>query len=229
MPNLNMMVPDDFREEFDRRFSFEIHSYDTVVAALQSYAQQKKFQKFSVTLDKELAKDPNAVDLDMLQYNNGRANEAYEEGIAYCEEEDDSCQYNTGDPSLDALMTNAYQRGRAKGKGKGKGGGWTPKGKGKGDGKTGKTGKGYGPTTAAWKPQPKPVNNPDILCYNCGDKGHIGRICPNPANPEKVSVEKAKVAKARSAGSLEVGYQYESDDDDEVRPLGGGLEWTRLT
>ena len=45
LPGIHLMLPDDFKEEFDRRFTFESHDYETLMTALKNYAQQKKMQQ----------------------------------------------------------------------------------------------------------------------------------------------------------------------------------------
>ena len=66
-----------------------------------------------------------------------------------------------------AALTKAGKGPAATGNGKG--------GAGTGGGVTGKPGKGSG------KDNGKPARvNPNIICYNCGEKGHPARLCPKP-------------------------------------------------
>ena len=213
LTNLNMMIPDEYKEEFDRRFAFESHDYDSLVASLKAYAQQKKYQKFGQVIEKAAVKDPNAMDLDVVSWDRN-LEMAYQEGMQHYDD-DYEPEYDTGNPSLNALMRNSYNRGRAaKGKGKGRGS-WGNNGpkKGKGKGEEGGGGKSGGqPTTTTSAPR----INPDIICNQCGEKGHIKRMCKNPPNPSKVQ-------KARAAMSLEEGemcYICEEEEDD-IRPISG--------
>ena len=170
LTNLHMMVPDEFKEEFDRRFAFESHDYGSLILSLKAYAQQKKYQRFGQAIEKAASRDPNAMDLDAVDWEK-ELNKAYREGVQHCDEESWEPDYNTGDANLDALMRDRYQQGKAKGKGKG---GWRPrKGKGKGDDKDKAGDGGKGGRT--------PRHNPDIICNGCGEKGHITKDCPQPA------------------------------------------------
>ena len=69
LPGLNQMIPGDFKEEFVRKFAFEAADCDSMVIALKSNAQQKKYQKFSLSAEKAMTKDPNAMDLDSAEWS----------------------------------------------------------------------------------------------------------------------------------------------------------------
>ena len=45
LPGLHLMIPEDFKEDSDRRFTLEAHDCDTARSALKTYAQQNKMQK----------------------------------------------------------------------------------------------------------------------------------------------------------------------------------------
>ena len=184
LPGIHLMLRDDFREEFDRRFTFESHDYDTLMTALKQYTQQKNMQKFSMSFEKASIKDPAAMDVDSVDVYKAEwsdhLNRAYAEGVEHCEEDIGEPTCSTGDVALDALMRNSYRQGRAKGKGKGKGGGWQGnwgQKPGKGSGKGDKTGKGKG--GSGTQSMTAKQHDPDILCYRCGERGHIAKKCTN--------------------------------------------------
>ena len=122
LPGIHLMLPDDFREESDRRFTFETQDYDMRMTALKQYTQQKNMQTFSMLVEKAASRDPSAMDVDNVEMHKPEWSEhlsrEYAEGVERCDENIGEPTYNMGDIALDARMRNSYRQGRAKGKGR---------------------------------------------------------------------------------------------------------------